>query len=1276
MANGDNVVVDELIKQPSMVSPTLFVGLGGCGCQIVARVAEHLKQRPDYEERYSDLVKFGLVDTNINDLESYREHADERFLISDFEKEEYANFASGQKFLEEDDYFTQWIPRDYRFRAGDTAGAGQIRIESRLGCYYQMKHGDFVPRFRRLLEELKSHEHGHRRLESDEIRVVICYSVAGGTGSGAFLPIAYTLRDEAAQLGKPEMLGVNVLPAVFEDVTGANKDGTFANGYAALKELEHLMKLGAPESKFYPEDGREFHYNPADKSNTHVHHQPFDFVYMVDKPESFTVDDVVDSAADGLYLQLFSPLFGVQASDYDNYTQHQRFLVPHDFEAKGIVGYTQFYASYGAAVLLVPVPGLVEYCSRAAALDVMSASFLGSIPGGEAYAQLRANREPFDQVKERDEEDAPMVHVSEFDKRDEGLRQTLRDRLFQKRIRLLAKCEFDASESGRFRPFFRHGHRLGAVPRELGAVERDPELRDRQRQQLADRGMNYSIGAVVLPAIAGREPGDQPGLLREVGEELRKKSREIKGNERKREGQAVRWWKSQANSWAERLKNHGLQTLSEGYYSQNVEYPGMESLVELDFLEEDADQVSLTAKRYAALQILEELQEQPPEPNPPGGFELTDHQDSDELYDAQAIEQVIDDLMDQAQRRAYAEIQREFNERRNDFRDALNEMREVVRTLESGFDDFERQQRKRLERLRETGHTHSNQFVLDSEAFQIENGRRMWDYFFEDRVSNQQEFRLSDPDVQQILSGTVRTLSLRDGGSSTTLEEMFERLKGYAAGVLEETIGGNPKAEEEADRKGLTLSEALELEVTYRALHQSNYEEIDSEGRSAIRDIVATYNAKPREEKIDLDEDVHQDYLRDKIERTVKEKASLLCSYDESRDEHGGVRPADNFLACIHEDFENSTIEEAVTGADVSDLEWVKEGWDDPQKIIFYRSVLNVPPYVFGRMDEMKDYYYRFKNLAKRPKVLHIDKNWEETLPDLDPASAQERHRKEKVRRNIINFGVLLTIDDPVREHEGFIIHRDGTYYLRPPQIEIEQTNGEEDENAWAALGTSLAESIEGLPSVLEAEKIKYRQFQQVLKAVRNGMAPQVLQQVVKLPIRWRETRDELRTQYGSNPTPEQEMMLADYTDAFRRMKEALEQLLEDLRNKQTEQLVAGGQAVENSAGLEPELANRNLRQSIEILDGFLESWRAMENPEESETIPDTFEGLFEPIPERELNETVERLRSGEFTRGGDRERPSSGEESSGERAEDGGGVQPSVPSPEEGDETDVGDSP
>ena len=129
------------------------------------RIADQRRQRPDWEDKLEPLVKVACVDTNINDLEKFRERCNDTFLISDFEKAAYAKLAQGRTFLEADTYFTQWVPDSYKFRSGDTAGAGQIRIESRLGLYYQMKHTDFVARFRKLLEELRDHELGYRRID-------------------------------------------------------------------------------------------------------------------------------------------------------------------------------------------------------------------------------------------------------------------------------------------------------------------------------------------------------------------------------------------------------------------------------------------------------------------------------------------------------------------------------------------------------------------------------------------------------------------------------------------------------------------------------------------------------------------------------------------------------------------------------------------------------------------------------------------------------------------------------------------------------------------------------------------------------------------------------------------------------------------------------------------------------------------------------------------------------------------------------------------------------
>ena len=1231
MSQDEKLVVDEMLTRPSAVSPTLFVGLGGCGCQMVARVARHLQKRPDYGERYEDLVKFALVDTNINDLENYRELADESFLISDFEKEAYANLASGKLFLEADDYFTQWVPQDYRFRAGDTAGAGQIRIESRLGSFYQQKHGNMVPRLRRLLEELKNHEHGHRRLDSSEIRIVMCYSVAGGTGSGSFLPMAYTLRDQASALGNPTMIGVCVLPAVFEDRTGANKDGTFANSYAALKEVEHLMKLGSPESAFFPEDGVEFHYDPSDESKKRVKQRPFDFMYLIDKPERFTVSSPVDAAADGLYLQLFSPLFAEQAGDYDNYTQHQRFLVPHDFESKGIVGFTSFYGSYGTAVLIVPTEGLVDYCARAASLEVMRQSFLGAIPGDPVYGQLRRHSQPFYEVTERDDdEDARPVHLSEFNSKEEGVQHRLRDRLFQKRVRLLARCEFDENQAGRFMSIFRHGHRLGEFPATDGDARFDKDRISRDQEQLADRGMNFSLGAILLNALCGQRPGQKPGLLQAAGNAVQQESERIE-NQTVIDGRdTVRDWIGRATRWAEQLKRRGLRMLNEGYSRQGITYPGMEELLDLKFLSDGSQQVSLAAQRYAILNLRDELRTQNESAPKPSSFDLDDMDDDDRVREKHAPE-VIRRLLDQAMERALAEIQRAFIEQRADLRDSLGETARIMRTLDENFDQFARDQQRRLERLREQGDDSANKYVLDAEALQIENGRRMWDFFYHDRIAGLDELSMSNPRIQSKLSGTVRSLSLRGGGSTTaTLTELYDSLRDYSAELLDIRLGGDPRAQEDERRNGLTLADALEMEVVYRALYMSNLEDVQDKGEESIREILASYNARPDENKIDITEPIHQDYLRDKFQRVVDERAELLVSYEESRDQHGGVRPCHVFLAAIDETFKDSTVETALEGASLAGLKWVKEGWHDPQKIVFYRAVLNVPLYVFGRMDEMKDYYYRFKNMSKRSKVLHIDQNWEESLPDLDPDAAQEKHRQATMRDHIVNFAALWTIK--AHGNTGFIVLRDGNYLLRDPNtspaLDLMTKDGDDDAHL-TPLGSSLAEAIEELPRVLDEERVKYRPYHQLLTAVREGMAPSVLNEVVRLPFTWRKNRDELRTQYGSSPTPTQELKLRDFTEGFRRLCEALGSLLEKLRNIETERLTLGGDSSKNAAGLDPEEATQNLRQSVEILRRFQESWRALEDPESSTSVPPTFRDLFRPMEEDELQSSLDALRHG-----------------------------------------------
>ena len=90
----------------------------------------------------------------------------------------------------------------------------------------------------RLFDSMRDHQLGHRRIDAKECnRYLLFYRWWYWFWLSSCN--AYMLKDLARMVGTVT-IGVSVLPTVFEDKAGVNKDGIFANGYAALKETEHL----------------------------------------------------------------------------------------------------------------------------------------------------------------------------------------------------------------------------------------------------------------------------------------------------------------------------------------------------------------------------------------------------------------------------------------------------------------------------------------------------------------------------------------------------------------------------------------------------------------------------------------------------------------------------------------------------------------------------------------------------------------------------------------------------------------------------------------------------------------------------------------------------------------------------------------------------------------------------------------------------------------------------------------------------------------------------
>jgi hypothetical protein len=75
------------------------------------------------------------------------------------------------------------------------------------------------------------------KLDVGAIDVFVVFSIAGGTGSGLFLDVAFLLRDLEAEVGRAlKVQAVTLLPTAFSTRPTAK---IFANSYAALLELEH-----------------------------------------------------------------------------------------------------------------------------------------------------------------------------------------------------------------------------------------------------------------------------------------------------------------------------------------------------------------------------------------------------------------------------------------------------------------------------------------------------------------------------------------------------------------------------------------------------------------------------------------------------------------------------------------------------------------------------------------------------------------------------------------------------------------------------------------------------------------------------------------------------------------------------------------------------------------------------------------------------------------------------------------------------------------------------
>ena len=971
---------------PGEVTPTLFVGLGGSGGRAVGRIAKRLRAQSDFELQYRSLVRFMAVDTNDAELARLRKgtaeygKVDEACLISDFDKLAYSKLRRGESFADADEYFTQWVHDGYSFRDETGAGAGQIRIESRLSMFRAIESGDIIQKLQSTVHDLHRHAHAARQ-QSASIQVFVYFSVASGIGSGAFLPFAYMLRDvlddRAARL-----VGFAILPEALESVIGQNRDRVNANAYAALKEVEHLMRLDT----LHPDDELAFHYDPRNKHKRTVTSRPYDLLYLVDRPQTYSLDDVGGALADATHVQLFSPMIGDQQADYDNYTRENRRLFPDSLWDRRD-GYSAFYGTLGSSVMILPRQHLLEYCARRYAATAMRRYVLLDDPALSSPDQ----REQFERF---------AINPEQFTQLSDDAKARLIDDNFANKIRLLAGQE----------------HVEGKMAQRMAAL---PQLARSKFQTAIDklqtelREQTAGIREVSIDRILDGSwtPAASLNALQRQVVESREKIEKLLEHELDRVATGDWWTEFLASSGPEQapeLNSHEQRFVLIDFRESA---DGPLAAKAIDELRVQVQQLAATARARGTESDLggdsrfrDKMNTQAAEIKRTYSRwdKLLTHRDKDfEAARDRAVclfNDYVDKLRAWVVNDALLEwlgaLGRAAEHLRRTFRDIEAATGRLARNLEEAARRYE------FDGGAEGLDREANEHALEVELLQHPSARqRFWSWYYVDQIESRPELQ-NQAAVLVALREALRP-RFDERGSAVRADarrivgEIVDRLVEMATQRLGPEIVGEPGSEDLARRHGLRIDDALALEAAYS----------DRQSDSPQADPAELLPDRPLDPAALWTQAKVRTYARRKIDLTINQAQPLSRYQPEAR---GSIKHPDMLLVGLHESLRTGSFHEIYEQAAGNESQEIE--WSCSQRIVFYRSVLGVPLYCFPRVNEdMKAAYRRFQAQREQAWPLHIDHHWE-ALPDLDPEDRRRELEAVEAQRRVSVVALALGI--------------------------------------------------------------------------------------------------------------------------------------------------------------------------------------------------------------------------------------------------------------------------
>lgn len=234
--------------------PTVFVGLGGSGKSVLMRLRKQFHERfTAWGPRFDRFARFVFVDTDRGEFAPRNQNNAVFADVLPHESELVECMIRRAEFQEifdnlerqVDSEYLHWLKLSMR-----TVGAGAV--EDGAGTHRQFGRLAFFVNYeairlkiRTQIEEVLAYANQNaNEVRPDRIEVVVVTSLAGGTGSGMFLDVAYLVRDI---LSHPDYNALQIkhvtivafLPEMFQNAGEALLARFRQNAYSALLELEY-----------------------------------------------------------------------------------------------------------------------------------------------------------------------------------------------------------------------------------------------------------------------------------------------------------------------------------------------------------------------------------------------------------------------------------------------------------------------------------------------------------------------------------------------------------------------------------------------------------------------------------------------------------------------------------------------------------------------------------------------------------------------------------------------------------------------------------------------------------------------------------------------------------------------------------------------------------------------------------------------------------------------------------------------------------------------------